>query len=113
LNKGLARAKSSGFTLIEILVASLILCIFAVSFVFLMQSCIKQEKAAKELTKSIFISKSIMEELRGKSFGSLFSYNNTTFDNGAGRISVDPVGSDLASITIRHRIELNTLRSRY
>lgn len=104
---------SKGFTLIEVLVASFLICIFAGSFTFLVNAGISGVKASRQLTKSIFVSKSMMEELRSKPFDSLFSYNNVSFDNGAGRIIVTSTGSDRISITVRHKVELNTLRSRF
>jgi len=104
---------NKGFTLVEVLIASFLMCIFAASFAFLLNAGIKQVKTSKQLTGSVFVSKSMMEELRSKPFDSLFSYNNVTFDNGQGRIIIASVGNDLVSITVRHKIELNTLRSRY
>lgn len=104
---------SKGFTLIEVLVASLLICIFAASFTFLVNSGISQVKASDQLTRSVLFSKSMMEELRSKPFDSLFSYNNINFDNGQGQIIVTSAGSDLISITVKHKIELNTLRSRF
>ena len=105
--------KSKAFTLIEVLVASILICVFAASFTFLVNSGIKQVNNSRQLTRSIFIAKSTTEELRSKSFNDLFSYNNSRFDNGAGVITVSPVGNDLISITVRHKVELKTLRSRY
>jgi len=113
LNKGLSRAKSSGFTLVEVLVASLLICAFAASFAFLVNAGIRQVSEGRQLTRSILLSKSIMEELQSSPFAALFSYNNTRFDDGAGLITVAPAGNDLASITVRHKTVLNTLRSRY
>lgn len=113
---------SKGFTLVEVLIACLIVSIFAVSFVYLAADEIKRVKESKQITSPMFIAKSMMEELRGKPFGSLFSYNNESFDDGRGKISVAPAGNDLVSITIKHnsapaeagrQVELNTLRSRY
>ena len=104
---------NKGFTLVEVLIASFLMCIFAASFAFLLNAGMKQAKTSKQLTASIFVSKSMMEELRSKPFDSLFSYNNVTFDNGQGRIIITSVGSDLISVTVGHKIELNTLRSRY
>lgn len=104
---------NKGFALIEVLVASLLICMFAVSFTFLVASGIKQVKTSISLTGSIILAKSVMEEIRSRPFNSIFSYNNTTFDNGAGRIVVSSAGNDLAMITVKHEIELSTLRSRY
>jgi len=113
LNKGLSQAKSNGFTLVEVLVASFLICAFAASFAFLVNIGIRQVSEGRRLTRSILLSKSIMEELQSSPFGALFSYNNTRFDDGAGLIIVAPAGNDLVSITVRDKIELNTLRSRY
>lgn len=104
---------SKGFTLIEVLIASLLLCIFAGSFAFLVTSGMKQVKASSQLTRSILLCKSVMEDLRSKPFGNLFSYNNVSFDNGAGSIRIAAVGPDLISITIKHKVEINSMRSRY
>ena len=104
---------SKGFTLIEVLVASILICVFAASFTFLVNSGIRQVNNSRQLTRSIFIAKSMMEEMRSKPFESLFSYNNSRFDNGAGAIIVSPAGNDLISIKVSHKVELNTLRSRH
>lgn len=111
---------NKGFALIEVLIASLLICVFAASFTYMVAAGIKQVVTTKQLTRSVFMSKSIMEELRSKPFDSLYSYNNVSFDNGEGRIIVAPLGSGLISITIRHKtlpdgrqVELNTLRSRF
>lgn len=104
---------SKGFTLIEVLAASFVICVFAASFTFLVSSGIGQIKASRQLTRSVFISKSMLEELRSRPFDALYSFNDAKFDNGAGVINVAPAGNGLASITIRHKnIEFNTLRSR-
>jgi prepilin-type N-terminal cleavage/methylation domain-containing protein len=107
------QTNSKAFTLVEVLVASFIICIFSASFVYLSAVSVKQVITSKLLTRAVFASKGVMEELRSKDFGALLSYNNTTFDNGNGRITVTPVGSDRISITVRNKIELNTLRSRF
>ena len=107
------RSNSRGFTLVEVLAASSIICVFATSFVYLAAAGIKQISASKQLTRSVLISKSVMEELRSKDFSTLLSYNNVSFDNGAGRITVVPAGSDRLLITVKDKVELNTMRSRY
>lgn len=102
-----------GFALIEIMVASLLICLFAASFTFLVIAGIKQVKTSSELTRSAFVSKCMMEELISKPFDGLYSYNNSSFDNGKGRIIIAPAGNELISITVRHKVEFNTLRSRF
>jgi len=104
---------SKGFTLIEVLVASILICVFAGSFTFLVNTGIRQVNNSRQLTRSIFIVKSMMEEMRSKPFESMFSYNNSRFDSGAGSITVSPAGNDLISIKVSHKIEMNTLRGRY
>ncbi|MFH1709559.1 MAG: hypothetical protein ABH860_00625 [bacterium] len=104
---------SKAFILIEVLIASLLICLFASSFTFLVNAGIKQIKASRQLTRAVFVSKSIMEELRGIPFEALYPYNNTSFDGGQGRIIIASVGSDLISITVKHKIEFYTLRSRF
>ena len=95
------------------LVASLLICVFAASFTFLVNTGITQINNSRQLTRSVFITKSVMEEMRSKPFESLFSYNNSRFDNGAGVITVSPAGNDLISIKVSHKIEMNTFRGRY
>lgn len=104
---------SKGFALIEVLIASLILSVFAASFVFLLNTGVKQVKRSTELTGSVFISKSIMEEIISKPFDDLFFYNGKSFNNGTGQIIVAPAGGNMVSITVKHKIDLITLRSRY
>ena len=111
---------SKGFTLVEVLVASSIICIFAASFVFMSAVAIKQVAASRQLTRSLFACKSAMEDLRSRDLGALMSYNNTTFDSGKGIIMVNSAGNDRISITVRDKavpagrqVELNTLRSRF
>lgn len=95
------------------LIASLVISIFAASFTFMAASGIKLAARSKQLTSSAFASKSMMEKLRSVPFDSLFSYNNAKFDNGAGTISISPAGNDLISIAVSDKVEFNTLRSRY
>ena len=104
---------SKAFTLVEVLVASSIICIFAASFVFMASVAVKQVGTSRQLTRSLFACKSAMEDLKSRDFGALMSFNNTTFDSGKGIITLNPVGNDRVSITVRDKIELNTLRSRY
>jgi hypothetical protein len=70
-------------------------------------------RKSRELTSSIFIAKSIIEEIRNIPYPDIFIYNNKTFDSGSGKIKVMAIGNDLASVTVKHNVELNTLRSRY
>ncbi len=104
---------NKGFALIEVLIASLLICLFAASFTFLVTAGIRQAAESKKLTRSVFAAKSMMEELRSKPFDGLFSYNNASFDSGQGRIIVVPAGNDRISITVRHKIDLATLRSKH
>ena len=104
---------SKGFTLIEVLIASVLICVFAGSFTFLVNSGIRQVNNSRQITRSVFIAKSMIEEMRSKPFDSLFLYNNSRFDNGSGIIIVSPAGNDLISIKVSRKVELNTLRSRY
>lgn len=104
---------SSGFMLIEVLVASLLLCVTAASIAYLINTGIRSISASKHSTKDAMLAASVMEELRGKEFGDIISYNGTSFDGGRGNIKVTSAGADLLDITVTHNIELNTLRSRY
>jgi len=83
-------------------------------------AAVKQVAASRQLTRALFASKSVMESLKSKDFGVLLSYNNTTFDNGEGQITVTSAGSDRILITVKDKtvpagrqVELNTLRSRF
>lgn len=104
---------SKGFALIETLIASLILSVFAASFAFLLNSGVKEVKRSAALSSSAFMSKSVLEEIISKPFDALYLYNGKSFDNGAGQITVAPAGNDIVSITVNHMISFTTLRSRY
>lgn len=101
-----------GFTLIEVLVAAALIAMFAAAFTTLANACIMQARSSREFTRSVLLCKSVMEEMRSRNYSNLFLYNNTTFDNGAGVITVVPAGNDLVSITVKDKIELSTMRSR-
>jgi len=101
-----------GFILTELLIASLIVVIFSYSFFFMLRSGIKAISESKKITRSVLLCKSIMEEIKSVPAGDVFVYNNKKFDNGAGRISVRATGSELISISIKHKVELNSLRPR-
>ncbi len=103
---------SKGFTLIEALIAAVLIAMFAASFTTLADAGIKQAKSSIELTKSVILCKNIMEEMRSRNYADLFQYNNAVFDNGSGSITVAPAGNDLVSITVKDKIELNTIRSK-
>ena len=104
--------KSKGFTLIEVLIAAFLISMFAASFTVLSNAGIKQAGSSRELTRTVLLCKSVMEEMRSRKYDDLFLYNNTMFDNGAGSITVTAAGNDLISITVRDKVELNTMRSR-
>jgi prepilin-type N-terminal cleavage/methylation domain-containing protein len=105
--------RSNGFTLIEVLVAAVMICVFAASFTLLSSAGIKQAARSRQLTKAVFAAKSAMEGLESRPFDELYSCNGASFDNGKGLITVTPAGKDLVSITVKNDAELNTLRSRY
>lgn len=104
---------NKGFTLIEVLVASLILCLFITSFSLLVGTGIKQTSKATQMTRAMLLCKSVLEELRSKPYETLYLYDNETFDAGSGRITVTPQGPDLLRINIQHKVDISTLRSRY
>ena len=105
--------RSSGFTLIEVLISSLIISAFAFSFVYMLGSGIKSVVDSRQRTKQALTAASVMEELRSKPYSDIYSYNGSSFDNGRGTISVLPSGNDLAIIAVNNGIELVTLRSRF
>ena len=106
------KKRSKGFTLIEVLIVAFLISMFAASFAVLYNAGIKQARSSRELTRSVLLCKSVIEEMRSRKYDDLFLYNNAAFDNGAGLITVAPAGNDLVSITVRDKIELSTMRSR-
>ena len=104
---------SKGFTIIESLVASLIICAIAASSVLLIGSGIRHSSYSRQAVKSLLLSKSMIEELRGLPYDMLYMFNNMKFDGDAGTIIIRPDGNDMTSITIRHKVELSTKRSKY
>jgi prepilin-type N-terminal cleavage/methylation domain-containing protein len=113
LNKGSGIKFSKGFTLIEVLIASLLICLSAASITYLLQTGIRSVALSRRTTKEMMVTSSVMEELRSRPFGDLLSMNGYSFDNGKGKIAITSVGADLVSINLKDNIELDTLRSRY
>jgi Tfp pilus assembly protein PilV len=100
--------------LIEVLVASVLICIFATSITYLASTAVRQIHSTKNLTDSILTAKSMMEVLRSEPYDKLFTYDNQRFDDGDGQIVVVPKGNELALIRILYKtVDLETLRSRY
>ena len=105
---------SKAFTLIEVLMTSVLLCAFALAFTFLVSTAIGQIRSSRSLTRSVLAAKSMMEVLQAESFDKLFTYNNVKFDGGNGSITIVPNGSDMVFIRVTHgKVELNTARSRF
>jgi len=104
---------SKAFTLIEVLISSLLICIFAGSLTYLLRAGIYAVRSSRLQTKQTMMVKSIMEGLRATPFNELYSYNGSSFDNGRGRVSVIPSGNDLVVISAEEGVKLVTLRSRY
>jgi prepilin-type N-terminal cleavage/methylation domain-containing protein len=104
---------NKAFTLIEVLVASLLICVFSVSFTFLVTNGVKHIREARSITRSVLTAKSMMELMRSEPYDKLFSFNNMLFDKGNGVITISSAGNDRIAVAVKDRVELVTLRSRY
>ena len=104
---------NKGSTLIEVLISALVAAIFASTFTYLANSIIRSANGSQQITSSLFSAKSMMEEIRSVPYNGLSALNNKSFDNGRGVVHIGQKGSDMLSITVRNKVELNTLRSRY
>lgn len=105
---------SKGFTLIEVLIAAVIMALLVYSLTFSLRNVMTEEKQKDELTSSIFAAKSKMEELKSTPYGMLPSYDNTTFDGSKGSIKVSPYGSDKFVIVVKDGSgQFMTIRSKY
>lgn len=114
LSRGLPRASSrGGFTLIEVLVSCAIVAAVVLGLSGVFKGLAGASIASSQLTTSTISAMNVMEDLRSRSFAELPSFNNSTFDNGRGRIQVSPAGNDLLLITVTNKVELVTMRSRY
>ncbi len=103
-----------GFTLIEILIAALVLSILVYYLTFSFKNVSIAEKQKEELSSSILAAKSKMEELKSMPYRSLPSYDNSTFDNGKGLVKISPLGDDRMVIVVKDGSgQLMTIRSKY
>jgi type II secretory pathway pseudopilin PulG len=100
-----------GFTLIEVLIAAVILITISFSFTYLLTSGIKSIDNSKDLLMAINLAQSQMEEVRALPFDNITSI---------GSIVVRPISYDLLEIRLsldwkagKHPIELITMRSKY
>ena len=109
----LSRDRSGGFTLVEVLVSCVILAALGIVLSGVFKGLVRASVSSSDLTSSIISAKNVMEDLRGRSFAELPSFNGSSFDNGKGRVEVSPAGGDLLLISVKDSIELVTLRSRY
>ena len=113
MNNPKAQTKMNGFTIVEVLIAALIMYLFASSFTRIMDSSVNAVRTSKQLTRSVIISRNVIEEMRSVPFSDIFVYNGKKFDAGKGSIRVRSSGNDMATITVMHGFEMNTIRSRY
>lgn len=111
---------SKGFTFIELLVASLIIMVFCLFLSGLTVTLQRNMNSADLYLRSALSSSSVMEDIKGKSYGELAALDGYLFDEGKGRIYVGQRGPDIYEIYVEHDWQVNrkpirlyTLRSRY
>ena len=105
---------NKAFTLIEVLVSAVLICVFSVSFTFLVTTGIRQIRDARTLTRSAIKAESMMELLRSQPYSNLFAYNNLKFDDGNGIVVVRPAGNDVVKYAVVDgKVELDSARSRF
>ena len=100
-----------GFTLIEVLIAALILITISFSFTYFLNTGIKSLDNSRDFIKAINLAQTQMEEIRSLPFDQITS---TKF------ITVRPISYDLLEVKLsmdwkigKQPIELYTMRSRY
>lgn len=84
----------AGFTLVEVLVTTVILAIVAVAVLYAMAQCLNLQETAKNLTIAMSAARAEIERLRNQDFTSIIP-GTFTFDpyglNGSGQINITPV----------------------
>jgi prepilin-type N-terminal cleavage/methylation domain-containing protein len=109
-----------GFTLIELLVAAALFLLAVYAFSCLLKMGMATVDTASRLNHAVYAIQAKKEEIFSLPFNQLPSLHATTFANGAGKISVMSVLSDLVNIELelewdpkRIPLKLYTLRSKY
>jgi hypothetical protein len=102
--------RSPAFTFTEVIVTVAILAGSTLAFTHLIDTGIQSVRRSGENTRSLFICKSVMEELKTIPMDQLYAYNNKKFDNGKGNIKIQFTDQNRAEITVKHKIELKTMR---
>lgn len=106
---------TSGFALIEVLIACTLTFIIFASFSYLIKFSMQQAKETSIYLRATSLAHSEMEKIRAESFANIKPYN---FDNQKGQVNLRPVYGNLLEIKLLYNwqngktpIELYTLRS--
>ncbi|MFC1560232.1 prepilin-type N-terminal cleavage/methylation domain-containing protein [Candidatus Margulisiibacteriota bacterium] len=111
---------SKGFTLIEVLIASLILVLFSSFMFYMVGSSLRNVESSNEYLKAVLRASSVLEDVRKAAFTDTEDLYDDGFDEGKGRVVRELRGADIYEISVeydwresRRPINLMTLRSRY
>jgi len=98
-------AAIGGFTLVELLVSTLILMVVIVSLLVSYIRCLELTELSKNMASAINVSRSRMEQIKNTDFDQVATnYNNVSFTsanfNGRGVSYITTVNPDLVQVTI-------------
>jgi len=107
-----------GFTLIEMLTAFALLICISMGLNYLLKSGKSAISSASKQRQAVYAAQSKMEEIAAVPYSSLAAFNENSFADGKGRISINSVASNLMRITLemqwsanKRPLRLSTLRS--
>ena len=100
--------RKKGFSLLEVMFSALVMVALLVGVLSLYTSCLNLQETAKNSSRASFQLSSKIEEIKGKSFGSISAYNGnrTSLDglNGEMLVEVNPpagyTGGDLLEVRV-------------
>ena len=109
-----------GFTLLELLVASAIFLVAALTLAYLLKVGMASVQNTFRLNQAVYALQAQAEEIRSRSFEAVAELNGGSFASGKGKISVIPAVTDLLKVELELEwapgkvpLKITTLRSRY
>ena len=96
---------SKGFTLMELMIATLIISLVFIGIVLCFVRCMELSELARNSSNAVLASKSRLAEIENTAFNQIVNtYNNVTFTtpglNGIGTTTVDGTNPDLLIVTV-------------
>jgi len=111
---------NKGFTLIEVIIASLVIILFSSFLFYMVHTSILGVNNSNQYLNGVIISSNMMEVVLQEPYDTLMDHDGRVFNNGKGIVSVFDESPDIDRVIIEYKwrenrkpIVLTTLMSRY